>query len=151
MTTPRPAIAVVRIYHDEIFSLVQDEAPTPVEGQVEVGGETYQSLGEYRVTGQKGEEEVRNKIQQTVPGGYTEVEISPDFGSTPTEFTHTAEFLLDRHAPESHVTGLFCLSGDDKVAKRLAAVMGIDYLTTAPAEPTTEPVVVNDTPKETPA
>lgn len=141
MTTPRPAIAVVRVYHDEIFSLVQDEATTSTEGQVEVSGETYESLGEYRVTGQKGEEEVRNKIQQTVLGGYTEVGITPDltetspgvFG-TATEITHVAEFLLDRHAPGEHVTGLYCVEGDKKVAKRLAAVMGVDYLTSEPVE-----------------
>lgn len=136
MTTPRLPIAVVRIYHDEIFSLVTDEAETPVEGQVMVGDQTYETLGEYRVTGKDGSEETRNKIQQSVPGGYTQVEISPDVIGTPTEFTHMAEFLLDRHAPGEHVTGLFLVTGDDKTAKRLAAVMGVEYLTAEPTAPT---------------
>jgi hypothetical protein len=135
---------VVRIYHDEIFSLVSDEAATPVQGQVTVGGETFQSLGEYRVNSIKGDaEEIRHKVQMTVPGGYTEVEVSPDVVGTPTEFTHMAEFLLDRHAPGEHVTGLFCRSGDEKVAQRLAAVMGVEYLTTEPTAqaPAPEPAV----------
>lgn len=135
MSTPRTALATVRIYHDEIFSLVQDEAASPVDGQVTVGDQTYDTLGQYRVTGRDGTEETRHKVQMTVPGGYTEVEISPDVVGTPTEFTHMAEFLLDRHAPGEHVTGLFCLEGDKKVAKRLAAVMGVDYLTTEPQAP----------------
>ena len=154
MTTPdapRGPIATVRIYHDEIYSLVENEADTPTDGSVEVDGKTYPSLGEYRVTGPKGEEEVRNKIQQTIPGGYTEVDITPDltetspgvFG-TATEITHVAEFLLDRHAPGEHVTGLYCVEGDDKVAKRLAAVMGVDYLTTEPTAPAPNDVPVED-------
>lgn len=135
MTEVRSAVAVVRVYHDEIYSLVNDEAKKPVDGQVTVEGETYEALGEYKVIGKDGSEETRSKIQQTVLGGYTEVEISPDVAGTPTEFTHMAEFLLDRHAPGEHVTGLYCVEGDQKVAKRLAAVMGVDYLTKEPKAP----------------
>lgn len=128
MTTPRGPLATVRIYHDEIFSLVVDEAATPVEGQVTVGDETFFALGEYAVIGKGGEPEVRTKIQQFVSGGFTEVAVSPDVVGSPTEFTHMAEFLLDRHAPGEHVTGLQLVDGDEAVAKRLAAVMGVEYM-----------------------
>ena len=129
-TEARSPLAVVRVYHDEIFSLVSD---------LTIDGKTYESLGQYQVTGRDGTEEVRNKIQQTLPGAYTEVQISPDVTGTPTEFTHMAEFLLDRHAPGEHVTGLFCVDGDKKVAQRLAAVMGVDFLTKEPKAPAPAP------------
>jgi hypothetical protein len=139
VTTPAEPVALVRVYHDEIYSLVTDEDPNneqSTDEQAVVAGEVYDSLGEYRVqSALTGEDEVRKKIRQTVPGGYTEVGISPDFTGTPTEFTHLAEMLLDRHAPGEHVTGLYCLAGDKKIAKRLAALMDVEYLTTEPEAP----------------
>ena len=136
MTTPVGPVAVLRVYHDEIYNLVTDEDPENERSTAEqavVGDEIYEVLGEYRnLNFATGEEDVRKKIQQTVPGGFTDIEVSPDFTSTPTEFTHLAEFLLDRHAPAEHVVGLYVVSGDKKIAKRLAALMDVELLTKEP-------------------
>lgn len=116
------------IHHSQKFNIVKDEAETPTEGQVTLDGQTYDSLGEYKVLGPQGEE-TRQKIlmDDPDPESVTTVEIPEGFEDTPTALTHLSEMLLDRHAPGEAVTGV---SSPNNVAfaKRVAALMGVDYI-----------------------
>jgi hypothetical protein len=118
------------LHHDQKFNIVTDEDPDNQQteaGQVLVGESVYQSLGEYRVQGPKGDE-TRQKIlmDDPDPASVTTVEIPQDYEATPTALTHLAETLLDRHAPSAAITGISS-PDDPKLAKRLGALMGVDY------------------------
>ncbi len=137
MTTARPPLAKIYLYHDEIFNLVKDEDPDNEQStseQVVFQGEVYDSLGEYQHNALTGEVETRKKIQQSLPGTWTDIDVSPDFDpSNNKEFAHLADTLLDRHAPGEHIVGLHS-PDNEALGRRLAAVMGVEYLTTMPQE-----------------
>lgn len=117
------------IHHDKKFNIVKDEAETPTEGQVTLGEDTYESLGDYTVLTNEGEE-TRQKIlmDDPDPTSVTTVEIPEGYEDTPTALTHLTEMLLDRHAPGESVTGVSS-PNDAKFARRVAALMGVDYIT----------------------
>lgn len=127
------------LYHSTTFDLVADEDPKnkqTAKGEVLFQGEVYESLGTRQVNSALAgpEGETRHKIALDTPGGGTFVQVSPDFTGTPTEFTHLAEMLLDRHAPGEAITGIYS-PDDEAFAKRLAALMGVEFLATEPDQP----------------
>lgn len=117
------------LHHDKKFDIVADEAETPTEGQVTAYGEVHESLGDYRVNGPKGEE-IRQKIllDDPDPLSVTTIDIPDGYEDTPLALTHLAQALLDRHAPGEFVTGLSS-PNNTAFARRVAALMGVEYLT----------------------
>lgn len=119
----------VVLHHSKKYDIVTDEADKSVNGKVTAYGEEHDSLGEYTVLGPKGEE-TRQKIllDDPDPASVTTVAIPQDYEDTPTALTHLTETLLDRHAPGEYLIGV---SSPDNAqfAKRIAALLGVDYLT----------------------
>lgn len=117
------------LHHDKKFDIVADEADKPTEGKVTAYGEQHDALGSYTVLGAKGEE-TRQKIlvDDPDPASTTVVSIPDGYEDTPTALTHLTETLLERHAPGEHITGV---SSPDNAqfGKRIAALLGVDYLT----------------------
>lgn len=123
-------MTMLYLHHDQKFNIVTDEDPDNQQteaGQVLVGESVYESLGEYRVQGPKGDE-IRQKIlmDDPDPESVTTIVIPLDYEVTPAALTHLAEALLDRHAPSAAITAISS-TDDPKLAKRLGALMGADY------------------------
>lgn len=110
------------LHHDQKFDLV-DEAD--LDGR--------ESLGEYRVLTPKGEE-TRQKVlvDDPDPESVTTMAIPDGYDDSPTALTHLAQALLDRHAPGEAITGVSS-PDNHRFARRLAALMGVDYLQEAKA------------------
>lgn len=108
----------VVLHHSQKYDLVREADLNGAE-----------SLAEYRVLTQDGEE-TRHKIllDDPDPESVTTVTIPEGYEDTPTALTHLTEMLLDRHAPGEAVTGVSS-PDDTKFARRIAALMGVDYLT----------------------
>lgn len=129
-------MTTLHLHHDKKFNIVTDEDPENQQteaGQVLLGETVYESLGEYRVQGPKGDE-IRQKILMDDPNpeDFTTIVIPEGYEATPTALTHLAEALLDRHAPSDALTGISS-PDDPQFAKRLGALMGVEYVEYAEA------------------
>lgn len=123
-------MATVYVFHSHTINLVKDEDPEnerSKEGEVIYQGQKYTSMGLVPVNSNDDADPMRHKVAMVTPDGYSTIEVSPDFKSTQKEFSHLAEAVLDRHAPEESIVGLHS-PDDEALGRRLAAVMGVAYL-----------------------
>lgn len=114
MTTPAQPQATLHLFHDTTFDLVREE---DLDGRESLGERAVGSLS-------TGEEEVRHKVRFDSPGGYTKVEVSPDFDGSPRALLHLVEALSDRHSDE-----VTAVSGtDEELARKLASLLGVQVV-----------------------
>lgn len=106
------------LHHSQKYDMVRE---------ADLGG--AESLAEVKVLTQDGEE-TRHKIllDDPDPASVTTVEIPDGYEDTPVALTHLTQALLDRHTPAEAVTGVSS-PDNPKFGRRIAALLGVDYLT----------------------
>lgn len=101
--------AVLHLYHDTTFDLVREE---DLGEQRSLGVRTVASAA-------SGAEERRHKVAFDSPGGFTKVELSPDFDGSPRALANLVDALTDRHSDK-----ITAVSGTDSaLVTRMAALL----------------------------